>query len=334
MAKWTETNQLEYEGTDPGTGGKIVAFEVQASRAVGGEAAELAFLVEGTADETQARTVAEDALVAWDALSFDGKPLVGVALKPEYTDEDSGDPQNGFGFGRWHVQASYSRRAFTAPALLDDGQQLVPQAMEFDISGERRHITHSLHTRSQSVASGQTTIPFGGAIRVKKQGKNISVEGTDVVIPRMAFSIPKTVPTERLTPGVIMGLQNLVGKMNRTPFTLTFKGVKPDHSDDITLTYSRGELRFMGVSGRIVQGATRTDLVFRFESSPTETNVKIAQGTPNEITVPLVLGFDLLWVSYAETQTEETITVKPRQANVEVVCEEEEFACLSSVGLS
>jgi hypothetical protein len=325
MAKWTETNQLEFAGFDAGTGSKVVAFEVQASRSVGGEAAELAFVVEGTADETQARTIAEAAIIEWDALAFDGKPLVAIALKPEYTDEDNGDPATGRGYGRWHVRATYSRRAFAAPALLNETQQLVPQAIELDISGERRHITQGIATLWKCVPSGRTQIDFGGAIRVKKNGKNTTVEGTDIVLPRRSFTVPKTVPTKLLTPLILDKLESLVGQVNAAPFTITLN----EHQ----FNYGWGELRFMGVSGRLVEGADRSDLVFRFESSKTKFDAKIAAGTPYEIRVPMCRGFDLLWVSYEEKDAEGCMTLRPRQANVEAVCDDGDFSVLRTLGV-
>jgi len=322
MPTWKQTNQLEYSGTEIGTGNRIEAFEAQPSRSVGGETAELYFVLEGTSNETQARKHAEAALVAWDALSFDGKPLIGVALKPAgmESEDNAGD------WGRWEVRAAYSRRGFTAAALLSDADQAKLQAMEFDISGERRHITQSLITLSKSVPAGKTQLDFGGAIRVKKVGKNVTVEGTDIVVPKEAFSLAKTVPTAKLTPAVRQQLRELVGTINQANFVITLNGQ--------ATTYTSGDLRFMGCNGRIVEGASRTDMTFRFEAGVTRKNLKIAEGTPSQIVVPYMAGHDLLWVAYEEQDAGSQLTLRPRQANVERVCLAGDFSVLKNLGIT
>jgi hypothetical protein len=75
------------------------------------------------------------------------------------------------------------------------------------------------------------------------------------------------------------------------------------------------------------------DVVFRFEASPTVTNIKIAEGTPSEISIPLINGFDLLWVAYEEVESATQLTVRPRQANIEVVCQYVSFKPLIDLGI-
>jgi hypothetical protein len=311
------TNQLEY-GT-PRQG--IWAYEVRTSRPVGGESAELHFILEGTSDESLARSNAEAALVEWDVLSFDGKPLVAVALKPDYI---NADPDSGPDFGRWVVTATYSRRAFTPPAMVDPATQAKLQAIDFDISGERRHITQSLFTEYQCVPAGKQPIDFGGAIRVKKNGQHLSVEGTDIVVSHESFSLSKTVPTSLITPGMRAQLKAMVSLANLNPFTITLNG----QAD----TYQMGELRFMGATGKAVEGLDRTDVVFKFEDNKTLFDVKIGTGA-NQISVPRIGGFELLWVSYQEKETSTTMTVVPIQANVERVVDLIDFGPLTSLGV-
>jgi hypothetical protein len=308
-----DTNQLEYAA------GQIVAFEVRSSRPLGGEAGEIHFIVDGTADESVAAETAEAALVDWDLLSFDGKPLVSVSLKPECINpDDTEDP------GRWNVTVQYSRRAFTPPAMVKPENQAKFQAIDFDISGERRHITQSLYTEYQCVPAGKVPVNFGGAIRVKKNGQHISVEGTDVVVAKESFSLAKTVPTDLLTPAMRTQLKKMVGLANLNPFTITLN----EQAD----TYAMGELRFMGVTGKVVEGLDRTDLVFRFEDNYTMFDVKIGTGD-NQISVPRIGGFELLWIAYKETETPDTMTVVPFQANVERVVDLIDFQPLIDLGV-
>ena len=307
-----QVNQLEYHDAVK----DIDAFEIRSSRPVGGESAELHFVVDGTASEVDARRVAEAALVDWGKLTFDGKPLAGVTVRPDYI-----DPENQDDLGRWSVVASYSRRAFTCPAMVDPVTQAKSQAIDFDISGERRHITQSLATLWKSVPKGKEQIDFHGAIRVKSNGKHPVVEGTDIVVSHESFSLAKTVPTSLLTAARRKQLKAMVGKVNDKVFTITL--------NEEPTEYAWGELRFMGVTGRIVEGLDRTDLVFKFESN--ETQFKVPVG--DSIVVPRVGGFELLWVSYAIKEDADTMSVTPRQANVEQVCGEIDFAPLTALGI-
>lgn len=150
------------------------------------------------------------------------------------------------------------------------------ETVSFDTTGTRAKITNSLNTTSYP-APGVTAPNFRGAIGVTKSG----VEGVEVQLPGLTFSLKKVFAPGAITQAYINLLADLTGKYNNAPF----------------VGRAAGEVRFDGATGDQKNLLDSTQVTFKFTVSPNQTNFQVAG-----ITVASKKGWQYLWVLYEEQE--------------------------------
>lgn len=167
----------------------------------------------------------------------------------------------------WEVTVTYGMK---------QGNVLNPEehTVSFDTSGARAKVTHSLGTTAY-VASG-TAPDFDGAVGVTKS----SVEGAEVTVPGLTFSIKKRMPASIVTQSYINTLADLTGKYNNA----TFAG------------RAAGEVRFDGATGDQQAPGADVDITYKFTVSPNASGLAVGG-----ITGISKLGWQYLWVLFAES---------------------------------
>ena len=159
--------------------------------------------------------------------------------------------------------------------------------------------------------SGETAPDFKGAISVTKNNSEQTVEGVDIGIPSLKFSIRKRFPLATLT----LDYVNLLHSMTFTTNNASFLG------------FAAGELLFIGASG---QEATDGDpeITFNFLASPNDSDLTIG-----DITGVAKNGHEYLWVYFEEKEdSAANMTVKqPKACYVEKVYDASNFGALGIV---
>lgn len=208
------------------------------------------------------------------------------------------------GYDCWEFTAHYVH-----PDIADRNQDLDvgDYTFSFDTSGGTVVRSVSLAT-TKYAKTGETAADFKGAIGVKQNGPDTEVEGVEIGIPALKFSIRKRVVRATLTLNYIKLLSDMTYHYNSSEF----------------LGFPAGELLFTGASG---QEATDSDpeVTYNFIASPNATNLTIG-----DITGVAKLGHEYLWV-YFENASDEAAqrTVKrPLSAYVEQVYESADFNSL------
>lgn len=135
--------------------------------------------------------------------------------------------------------------------------------------------------------------------------------GIDITMPVMNFSETHYFRASRVTTAYRKRLAELTGTVNIGKF----KG------------YAPGEVLFLGASGTR-QGNHPDDdweITFRFAVSPNQTDLKVG-----DLTVKEKLGWDYLWVRYADDVSEDrkSLIKKPEAAYVERVYQAADFGGL------
>lgn len=175
----------------------------------------------------------------------------------------------------------------------------------FDTGGGSKHVNQSIATMSRTPADAPD---YGGAIGVDADG---NVNGIDITMPVMNFSETHYFRASRVTTAYRKRLAELTGTVNIGKF----KG------------YAPGEVLFLGASGTR-QGNHPDDdweITFRFAVSPNQTDLKVS-----DLTVKEKLGWDYLWVRYADDVSEDrkSLIKKPEAAYVERVYQAADFGGL------
>jgi len=243
---------------------------------------------------TTSKVEAENLAAAEVVTFYDGVPLTTYSL--EFVGGDY-----------WEGRANYSSGS-------QQGQSKEPgsSTLEFDTGGGTQRIQMARATISKNVPPLGTVVDFEGAINVNED----RIEGVDVTLPVFHFSITHQLPIEHEIPlGYVRGVFLLTGMMNAA----VFKG------------FERGEVLFLGGSGR-KRSEEAAELNFKFAASPNVTKLKIGEGA-NQVTVPVKLGWDVLWIKYMDVvpTNGKSIIKRPTQANVERVYEFGDFTVLGSI---
>lgn len=251
--------------------------------------AELTWRVWGTHSHDAARDYLADESVVPD--TFDG-----LVFKSLSWTHDGG--------GVWQFTASYVH-----PDKSDDRSTLDvgDYVFSFDVGGETVSRTVSLGTTSYA-KTGETAPDFKGAIGVVKEKGESKVEGVDVGVSSLKFSIRKRMPLATITLDYVRTLKALCFRKNTAAF----------------LGFPAGELLFIGASG---QEGTDTDpeVTFNFIASD---NVDAL--TIGDITGIAKSGHDYLWVYFEDIEdaTAEMTVKQPKAAYVEQVYYEGDFSLL------
>ena len=196
------------------------------------------------------------------------------------------------GQGTWDCAVRYVAPELSPP-------QVGESSVAFDTGGGTQHITQS---RQTLLKFPETAPDFKGAIGVTHE----SVEGVDITVPVYNFS--ETHYFSEVSLGYRMTLFALTGKINSG----SFRGL------------GAGECLFLGAAGS-QRGAELWEVTFRFAASPNRSDIPVG-----DLTVSHKLGWDYLWVRYADSEdtASHTLVKKPIAAYVERVYEMASFGVL------
>jgi hypothetical protein len=196
------------------------------------------------------------------------------------------------GGGLWKCYARYSG--------LDSDSEFT-----FDSGGGTQRITQSIQTVASYAPTGLTAPDFRGAIGVTED----RVEGTDVTVPTWEFTETHRFLDSAVTPAYKLTLRNLVGRYNDAAFR----------------EHAAGECLL-----RAVNGSRRGDelwaITFRFAASANATGLVVG-----DIIGIDKLGWDYLWVRYADFEDSVAVALvkRPVAVYVERVYQPGNFADLN-----
>lgn len=215
--------------------------------------------------------------------SYDGRGLV--------LDKISIDAIGG---GNWEVTADYVH-----PDVSDDRPKLEVGEYKFSFDTGSQQIKRmvSIATTNSYAKSGETAEDFKGAIGVTTEEGQRRVDGVDIGLSALKFSIEKRQPKAVITLDYVKTLTDLAWHWN----------------DDEWMGFDAGESLFTGATG---QDSTESDPVvtYSFLASANATNL-----TVGEITSIAKRGHDYLWTFFEDIEGT-TMTVKrPKFVYVEQV---------------
>jgi hypothetical protein len=186
----------------------------------------------------------------------------------------------------------------------------------FDTGNGTAKITQSLGTVGVYALSGTTAPDFNGTIGVNGD----KIDGVEIQIPEPQFTETHYIDDSLVTSGYKRTLAGLAKKVNNA----TFKGMQA------------GEVLFLGATGS-KRGDEKWQITYRFAYSPNVTGINLGGnvtgyygGSGGGITVTSKLGWDYLWVNYAdfEDATAFSLVKQPIAAYVERVYEFADFSAL------
>jgi len=254
------------------------------------------YQVKGTSSDTDAKT----ALLAEAGATYEGLTRGAISLDPEWVDTVADD-------GLWNCEVNYIITASVDKEPLALGES----SYSFDTGGGTQHITQSISTTEKYAQGGSVFAPsYKGAIGVSGTPGDYNVEGTDIASPVYTFSETHVLTDDAVTAAYKRILFSLTGKTNDA----LFKGLLA------------GECLFLGASGS-KRGDTNWEITFNFAGSPNRTLIVIG-----DITVPAKLGWEYLWVLYADKEDAAAVPKKivqqPISAYVEQVYYDGDFDLL------
>jgi hypothetical protein len=205
---------------------------------------------------------------------------------------------------RWAAKYVEADRA-DARDKLDVGDTL----FSFDTTGGTTIAFGSRHT-SRFAKVGETAIDHKSAVNVKPDG---SVEGAEIAIPALKFSIKVRKPKASITTAYVKTLAKLTGTVN----LLEFRDFKP------------GELLFQGANG---QEGSKTDpeVEFHFAASQNADGVSGSKLTIGDVANIVKKGHEYLWIWFEAVvdATAKGLARRPKYVYVERLYEEVSWADL------
>lgn len=208
------------------------------------------------------------------------------------------------GAGVWAFTASY---VHPDKAEQQSDLDVGDYEISFDTAGGTVTRTVSLGTTSYA-KSGETAPDFKGSIGVVRDKSESKVEGVEVGIPALKFSIRKRQPRATITLEYVRTLKSMTFTKNASAF----------------LGFPAGELLFIGAQGR--QGTdSDPEVTYNFIASDNVDSL-----TVGDITGIVKAGHDYLWVYFEDIEdSSANMTVKqPKAAYVEKVYEESDYGNL------
>lgn len=180
--------------------------------------------------------------------------------------------------------------------------------VSFDTTGGQLRITSSLETIACYDDTGSVTPDNNQVIGETESG---DVEGVDIVVPAMRFSIDYTQPLATVSEAYIRTVELLTGTANNN----TFKG------------RAAGEVLFLGTSGSMGIKADPT-LQYNFVRMP-----NISGQTIGAITGIAKKGHEYLWVLYESyevgTGADKRMAKRPKRVYVERIYQLTNFSALA-----
>ena len=259
-------------------------------------------------DATDRRSTARLSYCVWGSTSLDAirdymEPYVPTFYDGLVYDSVDWDHQGG---GVWEWNANYKH-----PDRSDEDQRQQLETGEyvfsFDTSGGTVRRTVSLAT-TKYAKTGETAPDFKGLIGVSKEGGEFKVEGVEIGVQALKFSIHKRVPRTSLTTAYVKLLSDMTYTWNVAAY----------------MGFEAGELLFVGASGS--QGTNSDpEVTYNMIASPNVENLTIG-----DITVTSKRGHDYLWCyceQIEDTSAKATVP-QPKAAYVEQVYYSSAFALL------
>lgn len=208
------------------------------------------------------------------------------------------------GAGVWEFRANYIH-----PDRSDDRStlDLGDYTFSFDIGGETVTRTVSVATTSYAKL-GETAPDFKGAIGVVREKGESKVEGVEVGVPSLKFSIRKRMAQATITMAYVRTLKEMAFTVN----------------DDTFLGWAAGELLFIGATG---QEGTDSDPEVTYHFIASDSAASLTVGDITGIAKP---GHDYLWVYFEDIEdATAAMTVKqPKAVYVEEVYASSSFTAL------
>ena len=179
----------------------------------------------------------------------------------------------------------------------------------FDTTGGTKHMTHGKQHVASYVSSGGTAENHNGAIGWKEGGE---VEGVDV--PDRAFKWTET------------------HQLLLADFGFTYASILGDYSGWVNSSTFRGKPAFTvlfggGVGGPMNEDPDLCEITYHFEYQPTKSNFTIGSGA-DAITVASKVGWDALSICYTSKDGTNSLSVKPKQVDVDRVFDAFDFSLL------
>ena len=182
----------------------------------------------------------------------------------------------------------------------------------FDTTGGTVHITQAkTHLSSRNHAGDIANAAHAGSIGVKQDG---TVEGCDIIIPKLKLTFVFKFPAGRITADYVKGLASITGMTNRFPF----------------LGYNAGELLFLGAVGS-AGSETETEVTYEFEASQNLTGAKVGV-SPYDITFNKA-GHNYVWENYADAVVNGKGRTVIDEVHVEQVYDDADFAAAFNWGI-
>lgn len=199
------------------------------------------------------------------------------------------------GAGTWYFTASYKD-----PDRADEEEKLETGDYEFSFDTGGQKVTRKTSLGTKAYAKpGETAPNFKNAIGVTKDKSGTKVEGVEVGIPALSFSIRKRQPRSIITLEYIRLIKSLTYCKNAYSY----------------LGFDPGELLFIGATGQ--QGTSSDpEVTYKFIASDNMNYL-----TAGDTTGIVKAGHDYLWVFFEEVddETAEMTVKQPKAAYVEQV---------------
>lgn len=189
----------------------------------------------------------------------------------------------------------------------------------FSTTGGTQHITQSLNTiDSFGAVTAVGPPPVAADVPDTQQAIGVtkdSVEGCDVFVPKLEFSITKRISF--ITMKDIQRWSDATGKKNEIEWN----------------TFQAGEVLFLGCEGKY-QGDNNTDeswlVTFKFAISKNREGILIREGDATglgRLVVSTKKGWDYIWVGFVEEKdaTANKLVQRPKYAYVEEVYDDADF---------
>lgn len=194
------------------------------------------------------------------------------------------------GWGQYYVDVNYGK--------LD--VHSLPQnsyTFTFDTTGGTVHLEHAQEHRA---TFPPTAVSHNGSIGVAPDG---NVKGTDVIMPKLSFTLAFKFPSGKITFGYMTGLSRATGSTNKYRF----------------LGFEPGEVLFRGANGS--DGSqSEMEVNYGFEASQ-----NITDQTVGDITGVTKRGHDVSWIEFGDKVTDGKPTTVATAVHIERVYPEADF---------
>jgi len=204
------------------------------------------------------------------------------------------------GAGLWTGTAQYVQGGKTEKTPPEVGDS----SWSFDTGGGTQHITQSIETISMSTPTDPDATPDNDKT-IGDMGDR--VVGIDINWKSFNFSETHYKADTEITEAYVKELFRLTGRTNNS----SWRG------------FDEGEVLFLGASGS-KRGDEDWELGYRFAANPNKTDVDMGHG----IIIPIVRGWEYVWVRYQREKNDATEHQKQTSAYVERVYYKGDFANL------